>query len=204
MYLRPHLGRQFLVALTWICAASPLPLMALDPAHDVFQYNCRTWTSASGLPANGVSAVAQTGDGYLWLATQSGLIRFDGLEFKYVYPSNFPGLDTTAIHGLGASQTSPSGLWVSFDDWDQLAFCDGQSIRPSELDLQGASHKFLLTTKQTSDGALWATWSDGLARWTKPDLGEKPSFVDSNAVYLGKIQEGRNGRVWLGSAERGL
>ncbi|HXC98766.1 MAG TPA: two-component regulator propeller domain-containing protein, partial [Verrucomicrobiae bacterium] len=59
----------------------PLSVRALDPDKSVFQFNCQNWTRQNGLPADKVSTITQTKDGYIWLGTQNGLFRFDGLEF---------------------------------------------------------------------------------------------------------------------------
>jgi len=72
--LRAGVGVPFLLAA--------LPVLALNPDKSLLQYNCRAWTRQNGLPANGVKAIAQTRDGYLWLGTAQGLVRFDGVEFK--------------------------------------------------------------------------------------------------------------------------
>ena len=64
----------------------PRSLFALDPARTVFQYNCQSWSRQNGLPAEGINAIAQTKDGFLWLGTQKGLVRFDGIEFKTFKP----------------------------------------------------------------------------------------------------------------------
>src|SRR5690348_14255425 len=64
------------------------PALALDTARTVFQYNCQSWTRPSGLPASGINAITQTKDGFTWLGTQKGLVRYDGVEFKtFTLPS---------------------------------------------------------------------------------------------------------------------
>src|SRR6185312_3615807 len=55
--------------------------LALDPTRELSQYNCRTWNRQTGLPANGISAVTQTREGYLWFGTAAGVLRFDGVDF---------------------------------------------------------------------------------------------------------------------------
>src|SRR5438445_7350386 len=54
---------------------------AVDPALSLDQNVIRTWTVDQGLPQGTVYALAQTGDGYVWAATQEGFVRFDGTEF---------------------------------------------------------------------------------------------------------------------------
>src|SRR5437762_14161557 len=54
---------------------------ALDPAKAVTQYSLAAWQTEEGLPHNLVQSIAQTPDGYPWLATQERLARSDGVRF---------------------------------------------------------------------------------------------------------------------------
>src|ERR1700678_1598848 len=62
--------------VAFVLALAASRCLALDPERTVFQFNCRTWTHQNGLPADGVNAIAQTPDGYLWLGTTEGLVSF--------------------------------------------------------------------------------------------------------------------------------
>jgi CheY-like chemotaxis protein len=66
--------------------------LVLLPAKGLAQYRFDSWTTDDGLPQNTVSAILQTRDGYLWLATAGGLVRFDGLRFTVFDKSNTKGL----------------------------------------------------------------------------------------------------------------
>src|SRR5664279_5161584 len=61
---------------------------ALDPTKAITQYVQDVWTTRDGLPQNSVYSIAQTRDGYIWLATQEGLARFDGVRFTVFDRSN--------------------------------------------------------------------------------------------------------------------
>ncbi len=61
---------------------SSYTVFALEPGKAITQYGHETWLVERGLPQNSVSAVLQTSDGYIWLGTQKGLVRFDGVHFK--------------------------------------------------------------------------------------------------------------------------
>jgi ligand-binding sensor domain-containing protein len=69
-----------LVALLSL-ASGARPLYALDPAQPLRQFGQQLWQTDNGLPQNTVHAIHQTRDGYLWLATDGGLVRFDGIDF---------------------------------------------------------------------------------------------------------------------------
>lgn len=58
------------------------------------QYRFDHWTADNGLPQNSVRDIAQTRDGYLWLTTFDGLVRFDGARFTVFNKSNSPGIIT--------------------------------------------------------------------------------------------------------------
>ena len=57
------------------------PALALDPSLQPSQYILDNWQIPEGLPQTSVQAIARTPDGYLWVGTQEGLARFDGVRF---------------------------------------------------------------------------------------------------------------------------
>src|SRR5882762_4839782 len=65
-----------------ICACSTGLVFALDPSRLLNQFGHDIWQREQGLPNNTIRAILQTHDGYLWLATEEGLVRFDGVRFK--------------------------------------------------------------------------------------------------------------------------
>ncbi|MEI7902135.1 MAG: two-component regulator propeller domain-containing protein, partial [bacterium] len=72
----------------------------------------RMWQSDEGLPDNTVVGVEQTPDGYLWVATKTGLVRFDGVRFQ-PFPVTVAGAPAGAVKGLLADRRGR--LWVSKD-----------------------------------------------------------------------------------------
>ncbi|HMJ57526.1 MAG TPA: two-component regulator propeller domain-containing protein, partial [Gemmatimonadales bacterium] len=78
--------RWFWLVLT-LALPLPFPTVAsaqtggLDPQRPISQYLHDIWTIDQGLPQNGILAIAQGPDGYLWLGTEAGLVRFDGVTF---------------------------------------------------------------------------------------------------------------------------
>src|SRR4051812_14449986 len=73
-------------------------------------YAIETWTTANGLPQNSVTAMAQTVDGYLWMGTFSGLVRFDGAQFTVFDQENVPALRSSQIRDLYADRQGR--LWI--------------------------------------------------------------------------------------------
>ena len=68
-------------------AIAGTPALALDPDRQIDQYGHEVWTSQNGLPGESVYQILQSRDGYLWLRTSAGLVRFDGMRFVPMPPS---------------------------------------------------------------------------------------------------------------------
>ncbi|HZD46018.1 MAG TPA: two-component regulator propeller domain-containing protein, partial [Acidobacteriaceae bacterium] len=87
---------------------------ALDPAQSLRQYGQQLWQTDNGLPQNTVHAICQTRDGYLWLATDGGLVRFDGIDFTLFDRRSTPELRSNLIGTL--TETSDGTLWAATAD----------------------------------------------------------------------------------------
>lgn len=78
------------------------------------QYRFDHWTADNGLPQNSVRDIAQTRDGYLWLTTFDGLVRFDGVRFTVFNKSNSPGIITNRFVRL--YEDGQGDLWASTEN----------------------------------------------------------------------------------------
>jgi ligand-binding sensor domain-containing protein/signal transduction histidine kinase len=95
-----------LTAMLLLGLVLTLPALASDTRFIVDRLPAKE----GGLPQNAVIAMTQTRDGYLWLGTQQGLARFDGINFKTFNDGNTPGLNSTTIEKL--FEDSRSNLWI--------------------------------------------------------------------------------------------
>jgi PAS domain S-box-containing protein len=167
--------------------------LALDPERTVFQFNCRTWTHQNGLPADGVNAIAQTPDGYLWLGTTEGLVSFDGIEFK---PHVLNYLQSQIVTSLSASRDG--GLWVGMER-GAFAYCNGEDVTFRGKEAWGGVSLNVQSILETDDHAVWLAAESQAARLSKEQLFQTFGTNDTTAVM-----EDSKGRVWLGTAHRGL
>ncbi len=86
-------------------AFAKLSLLILICSHTTTaQYRIESWTTDNGLPQNTVSSITQTRDGYLWLTTFDGLVRFDGVRFKVFNTNNTKGLISNRFTALYEDQ----------------------------------------------------------------------------------------------------
>src|ERR1700730_9896388 len=94
------------VLLIGVCA----PAFALDPSLQPSQYVLDNWQIPEGLPQNSAQAIARTPDGYLWVGTQEGLARFDGVRFTVFDSTNEAGIPNKQINVLFVDRTGR--LWI--------------------------------------------------------------------------------------------
>jgi len=100
-----------------------LPARAsLNPNKAITQYIHKSWQTDTGLPASSVTAIAQTPDGYLWLGTEGGLVRFDGLKFTLFNKRNVPQLGAALITSLMVNRQGV--LWIGTGSGTLLRFKD--------------------------------------------------------------------------------
>src|SRR3982074_1919085 len=102
-------GRGALV-LVIVLAGLTTSAFALDPRKAMSQYVHNSWSTNEGLPQDSVNAVVQTSDGYLWIATQEGLARFDGVRFAVFDSSNTRGALGNFVYSLYADRDG--SLWI--------------------------------------------------------------------------------------------
>ena len=99
-------------------------LMALDPDKKVTQYDVQVWDIKTGLPGNTVFAIQQTHDGYLWIGTKEGLVRFDGTDFELFTQEKIPQLESNDIRALYVDRDNT--LWIGTDLGGLTRFKNGK------------------------------------------------------------------------------
>jgi signal transduction histidine kinase/ligand-binding sensor domain-containing protein len=109
--LLARMARRIALLLIALCAAAGIPnAWALNPALDISQHGHRAWRNLDGFGLGTIVAIAQTVDGYMWLGTPEGLLRFDGVRsVRWSAPSGTALPDDNIRALLG---TSDGALWI--------------------------------------------------------------------------------------------
>ena len=121
---------------------------ALNPSLDINQYAHTTWTVREGLIKSVIHSIAQTPDGYLWLGTEFGLIRFDGVRAAPWQPPAGEHLPSNYVRGVLAARDGR--LWIATDK-GLASWKDGKLAHYREL----AGHN-LVTLLEDREGTIWA------------------------------------------------
>ena len=172
--------------------------LALEPATPLANYGRQTWVMENGLPQNTVQALVQTRDGFVWLGTEVGLVRFDGNNFQVFDRNSSPPLPSSDIRCL--LETRDGALWIGTSD-GLARWKDGAVTVFTEREgLPGNGVRALV---ESANGYLWAWTDQGLAR-----LNGKEQFVDVTAMtglpasaITNVISDGQ-GKLWVGTQDK--
>src|SRR5438270_559339 len=200
---------------------------AIDAHRMISQYAHDRWTIENEFPGGTTSAIAQTPDGYLWIGTEKGLFRFDGQTFR-VFQQASP--ESWPIGPVQQLITDNRGnLWVLLANTKLLRFHDGKF----ELGHEEAEVGVTAIGKRANGAPLFAslaygvlTYQDGKFLKISPpsdpnstptapssdDLSTRLSWATSVAAHhlaqpdsaVTSIAETSDGRVWLGTSDKGL
>lgn len=190
MKVRPRRPLVLACAIAVLCGAANL--RALDPATPLNQYGHDAWDGDSGLPQNTVTSILQSRNGYIWLGTQEGLVRFDGVRFAIFDTRNTKAMTDDWVQAL--CETRDGSLWVGtvtglarYKDGAFTAFSDA-----------GLGSAVILALFESRDGALWVGTSRGLARIhaEKVTLWTQQEGLPGPRVRA--IAEDSAGDVWIG------
>jgi ligand-binding sensor domain-containing protein/signal transduction histidine kinase len=153
-----------------------------------------TWGTEQGLPGSVVISMIQGHDGYLWLGTQHGLVRFDGIQFTIFDEEKTPGLNNNQIDYL--FEDSHTNLWIGTDSGGVALEKDGR-IKNFALGHNGHEGR-LVSACEDSTGAVWLYTADAhLGRYQDGKMAVWNFNFKSPAVCRMIVAE-KSGSLWIG------
>lgn len=199
--------------------AAALCLLAAVGTLDAQEFGHQTWQAENGLPQNTVHAILQTRDGFLWVGTEGGLARFDGIQFAVYSTQNTPALRSNHIRSLAES---PDGsLWITtaagvtrFTHGQFINSGAGQpdatrddtpdSFKNSTAKTLGLNLNKINALYRDRTGTLWVGTETGLARV----IGGRAAPLEPADSFSGQtilaITQDREGDLWVGTESNGL
>lgn len=150
------------------------------------------WGVGQGLPVNTINAMVRDRDGFLWLATMDGLVRFDGASFEIFDTLNSPGLAGNRL--LVLQRDGDNGLWMTTEDTRLVRYRSGRFKTLGHAD--GLPHEAVIALS-AGDQAVWVGTREGAARWTGAGFKALSAALWNEATTA--IFQAGDGEVWLGS-----
>ena len=174
----------------------PHDIPAAGPkSRDNREYAPRIWRTQDGLPQNKIQAISETQDGYLWIGTPGGLVRFDGARFVVFSRANTPAFLNDSIHTLFGA---PGGsLWIGTDGGGLLRLHHGSFQAYGEG--QGLTNGFIKSVYQDRQGAIWASSAHGLFRLNGQRFIRIPEPAILHVSAFWEFSELEDGTLWVRS-----
>ncbi len=184
-----------------LIALTAAPVWALDPHIPVTQYGYQSWQTDTGLPQNTVHAIVQGEQGYLWIGTEGGLVRFDGMQFEVTAHATTPALPSDLIDDLMDDRAGT--LWISTSGG--LA-----RMRAGRVEAFGPDHGMPATqvwrtfdeVQRGGDERVWVLSAAGLFRVDKAsgeDHAERMPLKE-DLTENSRIVAGHDNALWIGTA----
>jgi len=187
------------IAAALVALGASTPAGALDPRLAPTQYVADNWQIPEGLPQTSAQAVIRTPDGYLWIGTQEGLARFDGVRFVV-----FDGSNDTAIPNKHISV-----LYVDRRDRLWIGTRAGLAVREGGkfsafLAVPALVHASIRAVLEDNSGQLWVGTDDGLfvLNGTHTRAFDTTSGLRDSGIRA--LEQDGSGAVWVATATGGL
>lgn len=198
---RRRLRTQLVVGLAILCLVCLVnAAVALDPGRTISQYVHDKWGPDKGFIGGAIYAIGQSADGYLWIGTERGLVRFDGFSFTLIQQPLSDSPPLGPVRGLNSD--SEGNLWIRLEGPYMLLYRDGKfEDVDARFDLQDMI--FTAMSLDNGGGVLLSGLGDRTLRYqdgrfeTVVNADENPGTVISLAMT-------RDQRVWLGTQDNGL
>ncbi len=191
----PSWTRALVCVVIGLCSA--VALHALDPGRPLRQLGQQNWQTDSGLPQNTVHAILQSRDGFLWLATEGGLVRFDGVDFTLFDQRSTPALRSNLFFSL--AQDAQGSLWA--------ATAEGLlQVQPGHMRLfttqDGLPSDAVLSVLPSSSAGVWIVTSGGVASYRDRALLAAPPLapaITANDQPVSALAP--DGTLWLATRQ---
>jgi ligand-binding sensor domain-containing protein/signal transduction histidine kinase len=176
-----------------LCAAACLVLLTLqsgasEPRKPLTEYTHTVWTHKDGIPSAFIYSIAQTRDGYLWLATTDGLVRFDGVRFVHWRPKTGHTALLGVVRSLGPA---PDGsLWIGTAA-GLIGHIRGDDLTTSSI---GSQVEAMLEDR---DGTLWVTTKNHFLRFHAATQEQMGTGTALPAPLLSGPLQDKNGSMWF-------
>jgi ligand-binding sensor domain-containing protein/signal transduction histidine kinase len=163
-------------------------------AQSIAGYTRHVWQAYEGLPEQTVQSFAQTPDGYLWIGTSGGLVRFDGANFTLFDRQNTSALHENSIFCLMVSRDG--ALWIGTEGGGIVRYAQGNF--QSWTSQNGLSNDFVRALFQDSKGTIWAGTDNSLLQFNGNSFQRVDGTAAIPAISVHSLFEDRQGRLWAG------
>ena len=189
-------------ALLLIFVGGPVASGGQAHPHNAIQgYGHQAWQAPEGLPQDSVQTILQTRDGFLWVGTERGLARFDGLHFDVFDSKSAGGIKINYVEVLYESRDAT--LWIGTRDSGLIGMKNGKfTVYPTANVFGGQD---ITCIQQDRDGSLWIGFkSGGLGHLTDGKLTVLTTKQGLSSNAIAALLLAADGTLWVATDDGGL
>jgi len=192
------LTRNFYIGLILCFAGLVLPVgrgrgAISDVAERAEAMHVWRLTDGVGLPSDSVTAIIQTSDGFIWVGTDAGLVRFDGVKFTSVKLR--ASTTNSPVHITALCEDSDGHLWIGTQQSGLFELAGGQVQHYSTE--QGLLDDGVTSLAADSQGAVWIGSKSGLNLWENKKFKSYTVYDGLPDAYVAGVNVARSGTVWI-------
>ncbi len=191
--------------LIWVCLIVAIHAPAISFGRNsnrlTAQYAIDIWQADKGLAQNSIKKILQARDGYIWLGTSDGLVRFDGVQFKVFDLRQVAGAESNEVWALYEDRSG--NLWIGTDGGGLIRFYNGQFTVFSKHN--GLNDDQVFAIFEDSAGRMWfGTGGEGLSLYQNGKFTHYRAEGGIPSNYIWAIVEDHEGWLWLGTDGGGV
>ncbi len=166
----------------------------LEPVLTEMEGPVRTWQTATaeGLPSDSITAIIQTADGFLWVGTGAGLVRFDGAKFSAIpLPRSSPG----GVYVTALCEGKDGHLWIGTQKEGLFELAGGRISQFTKA--RGLLDDDVTSVAADNNGRIWVGTKSGLNVFSGKEF---KSFTTGDGLpdeFVSGVHVARSGTVWI-------
>ncbi len=171
-----------------------------DPYKKISQYIFDNWSNNEGLPSNSLMGITQSPEGYIWLTSYNGIIRFDGNDFFIFNTTNTPLLRNNVVLAVCADKTGT--LWFGTQGSGLLTY---RNKHFSSYQIDTTQNIFIVTLLVDKDNNIWAGTQDhGIYFFNHKTFKHYDIDGQAKTNSVSSLVQTDDGAVWASVEQKGL
>ena len=195
------LGNSLCRLLLPIACFFPFATSLWPQAEPQSKYSLTRWGSDKGFPGGEVYSIAQTPDGLLWVGTEKGLVRFDGINFRLIQGKSHPTKQMGPVLGL---RTDTEGNLLVRRHGPNLMIYRNTDLLDISLKSSGPQVVYTAMTNANDGSVLISTIAHGTLRYDHGNFSVLATNSDLPNFIALSLAQSPDGNIWMGSRDAGL
>ncbi|MDN5213601.1 two-component regulator propeller domain-containing protein [Fulvivirgaceae bacterium BMA12] len=201
-----HLTLRGLIFFSFLlfCATTSLVaqnrVVGLSPDKVITQYNHDYWDLDKGMPSNTVLDNRLSSEGYMWIATFDGLVKFDGVNFQIFNEKNHPAFKKNGV--LSLFEDDDNLLWIGSNGGGLIKMENNNFVLFQDDTLQQSN--IIADIDQDREGFLWLATRNGVSKFKDGDFIRDPQLESLSSSAILSLMIDNEGGIWIGTLGEGL